>query len=102
MSRESLFSRQPEILWNRYRTTAAWLADFQADPAARRRATRELFGDAMVIFDPHTHSTYSDGRGTIAMNREAGRNAGLNYVRIEARAVDHRRAFSAPIYFERS
>ena len=57
-----------------------WLAAEQCEKAERLRATRELFGEPVTIFDPHTHSDYSDGRATIAQNRDAGLRAGIDVV----------------------
>lgn len=39
-------------------------------------------GEGWFIGDNHTHTTYSDGQGTIAENFDAAREVGLNYVSI--------------------
>lgn len=70
----------------RHETTRAWLADLQGDQARRLRDTRALFGEPIVLADLHTHSEHSDGRSTLAMNRDAGIAAGLDFVF----ATDHR------------
>lgn len=69
-----------ELEARRHSTVQSWLATHQGDQAARLRQTRELFGKPVVIIDPHTHSEYSDGRATIAMNRDAGITAGIDIV----------------------
>lgn len=75
-----------ELDMRRHGTTRAWLADLQTDQARRLRETRKLFGAPVVLADLHTHSEHSDGRATIAMNRDAGIAAGLDFVF----ATDHR------------
>ena len=45
----------------RHAVTRAWLADHAGDLAARLRETRALFGEPVVLVDPHTHSEYRDG-----------------------------------------
>lgn len=61
-------------------TVRNWLAQLQRDQAARLQETRSLFGEPVVVIDPHTHSEFSDGRATVAANRDAGTAAGIDLV----------------------
>lgn len=70
----------------RLATLQGWIADLQSDQTRRLKETRALFGQPVAIIDPHTHSEHSDGKATIAMNREAGIAAGIDLVF----ATDHR------------
>lgn len=63
-----------------------WLAAVKSDRAERLEETKRLFGGKVVCMDPHTHSNYSDGKGTVDQNHEAAVNAGLDFVF----ASDHR------------
>ena len=62
------------------------LAGAKRDRAERLAETKRIFGDRVVAVDLHTHSNYSDGKGTIEQNREAALNAGLDFVF----ATDHK------------
>ena len=53
---------------------------YKADLASRLAATRKLFGRKVFAVDIHTHSNYSDGRGTVAQNHACMRNAGLDFI----------------------
>ncbi len=64
----------------RHQTTRNWLADLQGDQARRLQENRDLFGERVVLADLHTHSEHSDGKATLAMNRDAGIAAGLDMV----------------------
>ena len=65
---------------NRHQRARSWLAALRRDQAQRLRETRELFNEPVLIVDPHTHSEYSDGSATIAMNREVADEAGIDFV----------------------
>lgn len=85
----------------RYRRACEWLAWYRDDRRRRLRETRALFGEPVTVVDPHTHSAYSDGIATIAMNRDAGLAAGIDLVFAtdhnslgQRRAVRHIRSMS--------
>ena len=65
---------------------ALLLGLYRADMAERLKASRQMFRRPVVTVDIHTHSNYSDGRGTVAENYEAFQNAGLDFLF----ATDHR------------
>lgn len=64
----------------RHQWTRSWLAALRRDQAQRLRETRALFSDPVVIVDPHTHSDYSDGCATVAINRAAADEAGIDFI----------------------
>lgn len=85
----------------RYRRACEWLAWHREERSRRLRETRALFGEPVVVVDPHTHSAFSDGIATIAMNRDAGLAAGIDLVFAtdhnslgQRRAVRHIRSMS--------
>ncbi|MCD6365163.1 MAG: CehA/McbA family metallohydrolase [Planctomycetes bacterium] len=49
------------------------------DLALRLSETKKLFGRKVYAVDPHTHSNYSDGRGTVDENTDCFHNAGLDF-----------------------
>ncbi|OPZ30472.1 MAG: hypothetical protein BWZ02_00759 [Lentisphaerae bacterium ADurb.BinA184] len=48
--------------------------------AGRLLETKRIFGQPVYAVDIHTHSTFSDGRGTVEQNYQAARNAGLDFL----------------------
>ena len=69
-----------ELAQARAQRVYTWLAAVKRDRAERLAETKRLFGGKVVCMDPHTHSTYSDGKGTVDQNHEAAVNAGLDFV----------------------
>lgn len=64
----------------RFNTLCSWLANYSRDQAQRLAETKKIFGGLVTVADLHTHSEFSDGKATIAMNREAAVNAGMDLV----------------------
>lgn len=62
----------------RFQALVYCLANARRDQGERLAATRKLFGGPVVVVDLHSHSTFSDGRATIAMNRDAALEAGID------------------------
>jgi predicted metal-dependent phosphoesterase TrpH len=50
------------------------------DQARRLEESRKLLGVPVLVGDVHSHSTYSDGTGTMAENWEMARAAGLDFL----------------------
>lgn len=69
-----------ELEEQRRERVLAWIAFFKAEMAARLAETRRLLDEPVILFDIHTHSNHSDGRATVAANRQAAGEAGLDFM----------------------
>lgn len=56
------------------------IAWYKAKLAERLHETRRLFGRKVLAVDPHVHSTYHDGKGTVDQNHASMKNAGLDFI----------------------
>ena len=52
---------------------------YKKDLSERLAETRKLFGQQVYAVDIHTHSTYSDGLGTVEENYQRLKHAGLDF-----------------------
>lgn len=68
------------VAWQRERLERLmWMN--KGDLAERLVRTRALFGrPRALVVDPHTHSTFSDGRGTVADNVERAKACGIDFL----------------------
>ncbi len=80
MTKKTRKEKIEELEGRRNASVRDWLARQQSDQAERLRENRSLFCEPVAIIDPHTHSEFSDGRATVGMNRDAGKNAGIDIV----------------------
>lgn len=53
---------------------------YKSDLAKRLEATKKLFGEKVYAVDIHSHSTHSDGRGSVDENLRLAQNAGLDFL----------------------
>jgi len=53
---------------------------YKADLAKRLLETKRLFARKVLAVDIHSHSYFSDGRGSVQENYEAAQNAGLDFI----------------------
>jgi len=53
---------------------------YKRDLASRLAKTRQAFGRRLCIVDIHSHSVYSDGRGTVDEYRDRAKHAGLDFL----------------------
>jgi hypothetical protein len=56
------------------------ISHIRKDMAQRLVETKRIFERKVYAVDIHTHSTFSDGRGTVQQNYEAAQNAGLDFM----------------------
>lgn len=70
--------RHEELDMGRHQRTRSWLALLRGDQAQRLSETRALFGEPVVVVDPHTHSEHSDGNATVAINHATAAAAGID------------------------
>ena len=56
------------------------LQDYKNSVGKRLLETKQIFGQKVVAVDPHTHSIFSDGCGTIKENLLVGKACGLDFV----------------------
>ncbi len=73
-------SRKTELREARFRRAIRILGWYKRDLGERLRRTRRIFGGGVLAVDPHTHSSHSDGTGTVEENCAAAENAGLDFL----------------------
>jgi hypothetical protein len=56
------------------------IVHLRKDMAQRIAETKRIFARKVYAVDIHTHSTFSDGLGTVKQNYEAAENAGLDFM----------------------
>ncbi|MCK4401900.1 CehA/McbA family metallohydrolase [bacterium] len=56
------------------------LSNYKRDLAERLSKTKEIFKKKVYAVDIHTHSTFSDGLGTVQENYKAAMNCGLDFL----------------------
>ena len=56
------------------------LQEYKVLLGKRLLETKRIFGRKLVTVDPHTHSTFSDGRGTVKENLFVAKACGLDFV----------------------
>jgi len=64
----------------RLRRTVYLLRNYKRDLAERLAETRRLFRKRVYAVEIHSHSTYSDGRGSVEENYEAAMHCGLDFL----------------------
>ncbi len=58
------------------------LMHFKEEMGERIIESKKLLGETICLIDPHTHSTHSDGRGSVSENYEVAMTCGLDYIYI--------------------
>ncbi|MDD3118435.1 MAG: CehA/McbA family metallohydrolase [Victivallales bacterium] len=67
---------------NRYYYLYDVLMHYKETLGERLIENKKILGNAVCLIDPHTHSTHSDGRGSVSDNYEVAMTCGLDYVYI--------------------
>ncbi len=64
----------------RYERLQKRIRYYKRDLSERLAETRKLFKKRAYAIDIHTHSSYSDGKGTVEENYECAKHAGLDFI----------------------
>ena len=78
MASRTKLSKAETLDARRHQAARNWLADLRGDQAERLTETRALFGEPVVIIDPHSHSGHSDGNAPVAENSRVAAAAGID------------------------
>jgi len=79
-------TRKELLMLPRLQRALSLITCYKEDLGKRLNETRKLFGRGVYAVDIHTHSKYSDGRGTVKENIECSRRVALDFMF----ATDHR------------
>ncbi|MBN2641450.1 MAG: CehA/McbA family metallohydrolase [Victivallales bacterium] len=67
---------------NRFEYIRDCLSRYKEECGDRLLESKNLLGEDLWLIDPHTHSTFSDGRGTVSQNYDVAMACGLDFVYI--------------------
>jgi len=73
-------AQQNDLTLRRGQAVSRQVSLFRHDMGQRLVETKRMFARTVYAVDIHSHSTFSDGRGTVEQNYEAARNAGLDFL----------------------
>ena len=73
-------AQQNDLTLRRSQAVSRQISLFKRDMGRRLAETKRIFARKVYAVDIHTHSTFSDGRGTVEQNYEAARNAGVDFL----------------------
>ncbi len=73
---------QTEQDLNRFEYMKDCLSRFKEESGDRVLENKRLLNEDVWLVDPHTHSTFSDGRGSVTENYDVAMACGLDYVYI--------------------
>ena len=78
-SKRSGCNKRVKHLERRFERLSEVLGDYKHDLAKRLYKTKRIFKKKVYAVDIHTHSIFSDGRGTVHENYKAAINCGLDF-----------------------
>ncbi len=73
---------QTELDLNRYEYMKDCLSRYKEEAGDRVLENKRLLNEEVWLVDPHTHSTFSDGRGSVTQNYDVAMACGLDFVYI--------------------